>query len=131
MPLVLQNRVKIVFSILAPSVLSHFTRPGEAIDMSTDFMSNLRREPGAFFFYLMTSYLTVLSMSGIFRSIASASRTLSQAMVPAAILILALVMFTGFVIPIDYMLGWCRWLNYVDPVAYAFEALMINEVRHK
>lgn len=91
-------------------------------------MTNLRREPGAFFFFLFTSFLTVLVMSGIFRSLASASRTMSQAMVPAAILILALVMFTGFVIPIDYMLGWCRWINYIDPVAYAFESLMINEV---
>lgn len=68
-------------------------------------------------------------MSGIFRTIGSASRTLSQAMVPAAVLILALVMFTGFVIPIDYMLGWSRWINYIDPMAYIFEALMINEVR--
>lgn len=48
-------------------------------------------------------------------------------MVPASILILALVIFTGFVIPVDYMLGWCRWINYLDPVAYGFEALMINE----
>ncbi|KIM94629.1 hypothetical protein OIDMADRAFT_106686 [Oidiodendron maius Zn] len=91
------------------------------------FMSNLRREPGAFFFFLLVSYLTVLTMSGIFRTIASSSRTLSQAMVPAAVLILGLVMFTGFVIPIDYMLGWSRWINYIDPVAYAFESLMINE----
>jgi ABC-type multidrug transport system permease subunit len=91
-------------------------------------MSNLRREPGAFFFYLFTSFLAVLAMSGIFRTIASASRTLSQAMVPAAVLILALVMFTGFVIPIDYMLGWSRWINYIDPMAYIFESLMINEV---
>ncbi|OJJ07476.1 hypothetical protein ASPVEDRAFT_88724 [Aspergillus versicolor CBS 583.65] len=91
------------------------------------FMSNLRREPGPFFFYLFTSFLAVLAMSGIFRTIASASRTLSQAMVPAALLILALVMFTGFVIPIDYMLGWSRWINYIDPMAYIFESLMINE----
>lgn len=48
-------------------------------------------------------------------------------MVPAAILILALVIFTGFVIPVDYMLDWCRWINYLDPVAYGFEALMVNE----
>lgn len=48
-------------------------------------------------------------------------------MVPASILILALVIFTGFVIPTDYMLGWCRWINYLDPVAYGFEALVINE----
>ncbi|KAH7369377.1 ABC-2 type transporter-domain-containing protein [Plectosphaerella cucumerina] len=91
------------------------------------FMSNLNRTPGAFFFFLFTVFLMVLAMSGLFRSIASLSRTLSQAMVPASILILALVIFTGFVIPVDYMLDWCRWINYLDPVAYGFEALMINE----
>jgi ATP-binding cassette subfamily G (WHITE) protein 2 (PDR) len=48
-------------------------------------------------------------------------------MVPASLLILALVIFAGFVIPTDYMLGWCRWINYLDPVAYAFESLMVNE----
>ncbi|KAK0616818.1 ABC-2 type transporter-domain-containing protein [Immersiella caudata] len=91
------------------------------------FMTNLRREPGAFFFFLLISFITVLTMSMIFRTIASATRTLSQAMVPAALIILALVIFTGFAIPLDYMLPWCRWLNYIDPVAYAFEALMVNE----
>ncbi|KAJ4303905.1 Multidrug resistance protein [Collariella sp. IMI 366227] len=91
------------------------------------FMSNLRREAGAFFFFLLVSFFTVLTMSMMFRTIASSSRTLSQAMVPAALIILALVIFTGFAIPIDYMLGWCRWLNYLDPLAYAFEALMVNE----
>ncbi|KAK6189322.1 hypothetical protein LQW54_013385 [Pestalotiopsis sp. IQ-011] len=91
------------------------------------FLTNLRREPGAFFFFLLISFTVVLAMSMIFRTIASASRTLSQAMVPAAILILALVIFTGFVIPISYMLDWCRWINYLDPLAYAFESLMANE----
>ena len=91
------------------------------------FMTNLRREAGPFFYFLFLTFLTTLCMSMIFRTIASASRTLSQAMVPAALLILSLVTFTGFVIPIDYMLGWCRWINYINPLAYAFESLMINE----
>ncbi|KAI8628388.1 ABC transporter ABCl1 [Xylariaceae sp. FL1651] len=91
------------------------------------FLTNLRREPGAFFFFLLFSFVTVLVMSMIFRTLASSSRTLSQALVPAAILILDLVIFTGFVIPIDYMLSWCRWLNYLDPLAYAFESFMVNE----
>lgn len=95
------------------------------------FMSNLRREPGAFFFYLLTSFLSTLVMSMMFRTIGSASRTLSQAMVPAAMIILGLVIFTGFVIPIDYMLDWCRWINYIDPLAYAFEALMVNEFHNR
>lgn len=95
------------------------------------FMSNLRREPGAFFFFLLICFCATLAMSMVFRTIASSSRTLSQAMVPAAIIILALVIFTGFVIPIDYMLGWCRWMNYLDPLAYAFEALMVNEFHNQ
>ncbi|KAI1436261.1 ABC-2 type transporter-domain-containing protein [Xylaria sp. CBS 124048] len=91
------------------------------------FLTNLRREPGAFFFFLLYSFFTVMVMSMIFRTIASASRSISQALVPAAILILDLVVFTGFVIPVGYMLKWCRWLNYVDPLAYSFEAMMVNE----
>ncbi|KIX03156.1 uncharacterized protein Z518_06707 [Rhinocladiella mackenziei CBS 650.93] len=91
------------------------------------FMTNLRREPGAFFFFLLISFFLTLVMSMLFRTIASVSRTLSQALAPAAILILAIVIYTGFAIPVNYMLGWARWINYLDPVAYGFEALMVNE----
>lgn len=106
---------------------------GNAIvfNLTLYFMTNLRREPGAYFFFMLMSFATVLTMSMIFRTIASASRSLSQAMVPAAIMILDLVVFTGFVIPIDYMLGWCRWLNYLDPLAYSFESLMVNEFHNR
>lgn len=91
------------------------------------FMTNLRLEAGAFFFFMLISLFTVLTMSMIFRTIASSSRTLFQALVPAAIIILDLVIFTGFVIPKQYMLGWCKWLTYIDPLAYAFESLLVNE----
>lgn len=91
------------------------------------FMTNLRREVSAFFFFLLVSFALTLAMSMLFRTIASVSRTISQAMVPATLLILAIVIFTGFAIPIQYMRGWCRWINWVDPVAYGFEALMVNE----
>jgi ATP-binding cassette subfamily G (WHITE) protein 2 (PDR) len=63
----------------------------------------------------------------LFRTIASVSRTLSQALAPAALLILALVIFTGFTIPTRYMLGWSRWINYLNPIGYGFESLMVNE----
>ncbi|KAK7397865.1 Multidrug resistance protein [Neonectria punicea] len=95
------------------------------------FMTNLRREPGPFFFFLLMSFVTVLVMSMIFRTIASASRTLFQALVPAAVLILDLVIFTGFVIPKRYMLDWCKWLYYIDPLSYAFESLVVNEFHNR
>jgi ATP-binding cassette, subfamily G (WHITE), member 2, PDR len=91
------------------------------------FMVNLRREPGAFFFFLMFSFILTLVMSMLFRSIASVSRSLSQALAPAAILILAIIIYTGFAIPPKDILGWSKWIHYLDPVGYAFESLMINE----
>lgn len=91
------------------------------------FMTNLNRHPGNFFFYLLISFTLTLVMSMLFRTIASVSRTLSQALAPAAILILGIVIYTGFALPIPYMRGWARWINYVDPVSYGFESLMINE----
>lgn len=72
------------------------------------FMVNLRREPGPFFFFLFISFISTLTMSMLFRTTASVSRTISQAMAPSAIIILAIVIFAGFAIPVDYMLGWCR-----------------------
>ena len=42
--------------------------------------------------------------------------------------LLALTIYTGYAIPINYMHGWARWINYVDPVGYGFEALLINEL---
>ncbi|OCF76740.1 ATP-binding cassette, subfamily G (WHITE), member 2, PDR [Kwoniella mangroviensis CBS 8886] len=91
------------------------------------FMTNLRREPGPFFFFMLISFACTMVMSMVFRSIASLSRTLTQALAPAAILILALVIYIGFAINVDYMKGWARWINYIDPIAYGFESLMINE----
>lgn len=91
------------------------------------FMTNLRRTPEAFFTFLLFSFVIILTMSMIFRTIAATSRTLSQALVPAAILILGLVIYTGFTIPPNDMRGWSRWMNYVNPIAYGFESLMVNE----
>jgi len=91
------------------------------------FMTNLRREPGPFFFFVLISFFLTLTMSMLFRTIAATSRTLTQALAPAAVLILAIIIYTGFVIPVPDMLGWARWINYIDPVAYGFESLMINE----
>lgn len=95
------------------------------------FMTNLRREPGPFFTFFLFSFVCMLVMSMIFRTIAACSRTISEAMTPASILILALVIFTGFTVPIDYMRGWSRWINYLDPIGYAFESLMVNEFRDR
>lgn len=98
-----------------------------AFNLIIYFMTNLRREPGAFFFFLLISFLATLAMSMFFRSLAALSRSLVQALTPAAGLILALILYTGFALPPSYMLGWISWIRYLNPIYYAFEALMVNE----
>lgn len=91
------------------------------------FMTGLRLTAGAFFFFFLASFLTMLVMSSLFRTIASVSRTLDEAIAPATIAVIGLVIYSGFPMPTPYMHGWGRWINWIDPIAYGFEALMINE----
>ena len=90
-------------------------------------MTNLRRSPGPFFFFLFVSFLATLTMSSIFRTIAAGSKTIAGALAPTAIFMLGLIIYTGFTIPTSYMKPWFRWINYINPIGYTFESLMINE----
>ncbi|SPO04603.1 probable ABC1 transport protein [Cephalotrichum gorgonifer] len=91
------------------------------------FMAQLRQEAGHFFIFLLIGFSCTLTMSMIFRTIAQLSRTIHQALTPVALFIVILVIYTGFILPTRDMMGWLRWLNYLDPVAYAYEGLVANE----
>ncbi|KAE8379057.1 ABC-2 type transporter-domain-containing protein [Aspergillus bertholletiae] len=91
------------------------------------FLSNLRREPSQFFIYFLINFIIMFVMSAIFRTIAAITKTVSQAMTLAGILILALVIYTGFVVPVPYMHSWFGWIHYLNPIYYAFEILVANE----
>ncbi|KAF9000473.1 ABC-2 type transporter-domain-containing protein [Cyathus striatus] len=91
------------------------------------FMTNLRRTPRAFFTFYVFTLITIMVMSMIFRSIGASTRTVAQALAPSAVILLGLIVYTGFTIPIRDMLGWSRWINYINPIAYSFESLLVNE----
>ncbi|GME61260.1 abc transporter cdr4 [Neofusicoccum parvum] len=91
------------------------------------FMTNLRRTPAAFFTFYLFSFVSLLTMSMFFRMVGSISRTVEQTMAPVGIFLANYMIYTGFVIPSNYMHPWLRWVGYIDPVSYAFESLMINE----
>jgi ATP-binding cassette, subfamily G (WHITE), member 2, PDR len=95
------------------------------------FMADLRRDAGHFFIYLLFSFAAMLVMSGIIRTIAQLSKTIQQALTPTAFLLEAFVIYTGFILPTKNMQGWLRWVNYLDPLAYAYEAIVINEFSHR
>ena len=69
------------------------------------FMANLRRDAGAFFFFYIIAFTMTLSMSMFFRLFASMTKTIAQALAPSSIILLCLVLYTGFAIPVKYMRG--------------------------
>ncbi|KAI1390698.1 ABC-2 type transporter-domain-containing protein [Hypoxylon trugodes] len=95
------------------------------------FMAQLRQEAGSFFIFLLFGFTCTFTMSMILRTIAQVSRTVQQALTPAAIFILGLVIYTGFILPTRNMQGWLRWINYIDPISYAYESLAANEFTNR
>jgi ABC-type multidrug transport system permease subunit len=91
------------------------------------FMAGLRREPSQFFIYYLIGYISIFVMSAIFRTMAAITRTVSQAMSLAGILVLALVIYTGFTITVPSMHPWFSWIRWINPIFYAFEILVANE----
>ena len=59
------------------------------------FMTNLRRTPGNFFFFLFISYIMTITMSMLFRFVASVSRSLVEALIPSTLIIISIVVYTG------------------------------------
>ncbi|KAF9764062.1 hypothetical protein IL306_002905 [Fusarium sp. DS 682] len=91
------------------------------------FMCNLRREPGPFFSFLLFSFSVTLCMSMMFRFIGSATKSISQALAPACIILLALVLYSGFAIPPAYMQNWLGWIRWINPVYYGLESVFLVE----
>jgi ATP-binding cassette subfamily G (WHITE) protein 2 (PDR) len=60
------------------------------------FLAGLRREPAQFFIFFLFNFIALLTMSAIFRTIAAATKTISQALAVAGVMVLAIVIYTGF-----------------------------------
>lgn len=91
------------------------------------FLAGLHRSAGQFFLYLLVTFIVMFVMSAVFRTMAAITQTVSQAMGLAGILILALIVYTGFVLPVPSMHPWFEWIHYLNPIYYAFEMLIANE----
>jgi ATP-binding cassette subfamily G (WHITE) protein 2 (PDR) len=91
------------------------------------FMAGLRREPAQFFLFFLITFFSTFVMGAIFRTLGAVTKTVSQAMTLAGIFVLALVIYTGFVIPVASMHPWFSWIRFINPIFYAFEILIANE----
>ena len=68
-----------------------------------------------------------MNMYSFFRALGALSRNLDVATRFSGVAIQVLIVYTGYLIPPVKMHPWFKWLIYINPVQYGFEALMSNE----
>ncbi|GIZ45746.1 hypothetical protein CKM354_000889900 [Cercospora kikuchii] len=98
-----------------------------AFNVIVYFLGGLRREAAQFFVYLLFSYITTVATSALFRTIAASTKTSAQAMAIGGVIFPIVLLYTGFMLPVPYMKDWFKWLHWLNPVYYAFEAIVANE----
>ncbi|KAL2703108.1 hypothetical protein AAEP93_007406 [Penicillium crustosum] len=91
------------------------------------FMANLRSQASSFFIYILFQFTAVVAMSGMFRTLASITRAIGQAMALAGIVIICIAVFTGFTLPQFEMPPWFSWIRWLNPIFYAYESIISNE----
>lgn len=70
-----------------------------------------------------------LTMKSWFRAIASAFKAEPAAIAFAGISVLIFAIYTGYTIPKASIPGALRWITYINPLRYGFEAILTNEFR--
>ncbi|KAG5926361.1 hypothetical protein E4U42_003395 [Claviceps africana] len=95
------------------------------------FMVGLTSDAGIFFTFAAILIATTFCMTAMFRSIGAAFRTFDAASKISGLIIAASIMYSGYMIQKHDMHDWFVWLFWINPLAYAFDALLSNEFHGK
>ena len=94
------------------------------------FLTDLDREAGKFFIYLLFVYTITLCITALYRMLAALSPTIDDAVRFSGIALNLLIIYTGYVIPKPTLISqkiWFGWMYYINPIGYSFEGVLTNE----
>ncbi|KAE8311860.1 ABC-2 type transporter-domain-containing protein [Aspergillus transmontanensis] len=91
------------------------------------FMSALQMNAGKFFTYWIMLIALTLCYMQLFRAVGALCRKFGLASMISGFLSTIFFVYGGYLIPFEKMHVWFRWIFYLNPGSYAFEALMANE----
>ncbi|OAA66038.1 ABC drug exporter AtrF [Cordyceps fumosorosea ARSEF 2679] len=95
------------------------------------FMCNLDLDAGKFFIYLLYIYTTTICITALYRMFAAISPSIDDAVRFSGITFNLLLIFTGYAISKPTLLSekiWFGWFYWINPVSYAFEGVISNEL---
>jgi ATP-binding cassette subfamily G (WHITE) protein 2 (SNQ2) len=93
------------------------------------FMAGLDRAAGSFFTFYLFIVLSQMCMTVFFRTLGTISRNLDAALRIACVIIVLLILTSGYLVPYGDQRPWIKWFYWLNPVRYAFSGLMINEFK--
>ncbi|KAF9531189.1 ABC-2 type transporter-domain-containing protein [Crepidotus variabilis] len=91
------------------------------------FVVQLQQTAAQFFIFFLFVITDTIAMKAFFRTLAAAFSDPAPAQAIGGVCILVLALYTGYQIPRPSMIGALRWLSYINPITYSFEAIITNE----
>ncbi|ORY37047.1 hypothetical protein BCR33DRAFT_721688 [Rhizoclosmatium globosum] len=91
------------------------------------FMVGLQANAGRFFLFYFTLFLTQQSFGNFVRLFGFANSTRATAQNTSGVVLILFVIYSGYIIPHQYMKPWFIWVYWLNPLAYGFKTLITNE----
>ncbi|KPM39862.1 Protein SNQ2 [Neonectria ditissima] len=95
------------------------------------FMVGLTSTAGAFFTFWVLLVAITMCMTALFRAVGAAFSTFDGASKVSGFLIGATIIYSGYMIQKPQMHPWFVWIYWINPMSYAFNALLSNEFHDK
>jgi ABC-type multidrug transport system ATPase subunit len=89
-----------------------------AFSLIVYFMAGLHYSAGAFFTFLINVIIAYYAFRALFALFGTVCESYDVAARLAAVIIVSLVVFAGYVAPRDAMPRWLFWISYINPVYY-------------
>ncbi|ETW86786.1 ABC transporter [Heterobasidion irregulare TC 32-1] len=96
-------------------------------DIIVYFMPHLSYSAGGFFTFHLLNYMCFLTMQGFFRTVGLMCPNFDTALRLSVFFFPNMVIYVGYMIPVDQMKRWLFWIFYLNPFSYVWAACMENE----
>ncbi|KAK9767895.1 ATP-binding cassette transporter snq2 [Basidiobolus ranarum] len=93
------------------------------------WMAGLQADAGKFFMFMFILLVSGFSLTAYFRMFAAFSPNFDVASRTSGLVLMAFILYAGYLIPQTKMHGWFVWVYWINPLAYGFKALMSNEFK--
>lgn len=91
------------------------------------FLSDLKREPGPFFTFVLFINLTAQVINALFQMFLACLKTVASALALCGLNFMSMVLYCSYMIQRPSMVPWFKWYSYINPLLYGFEAMITTE----